>query len=129
GFARGGKHPSLQPALCCVENKTRAKRRRRSIGEGSIAVGGPVTSPPQFCLSDSTCTLATFSSVQCFHFMNPQPPLLSTQMHEVDFKVHGDDMQFVEIELDPQEAVVAEAGGMMFMDDGIAIETIFGDGG
>jgi uncharacterized protein (TIGR00266 family) len=61
--------------------------------------------------------------------MNPTPPpLLSTQMHEIDYKIHGDDMQFVEIELDPQEAVVAEAGGMMFMDDGIAMETVFGDG-
>lgn len=56
------------------------------------------------------------------------PPALSTQMHEIEYKIHGDDMQFVEIELDPQEAVVAEAGGMMFMDDGIAMETIFGDG-
>ena len=49
-------------------------------------------------------------------------------MHEIDYKIHGDDMQFVEIELDPQEAVIAEAGGMMFMDEGIAMETIFGDG-
>ena len=49
-------------------------------------------------------------------------------MHEIDYKIHGDDLQFVEVELDPQEAVVAEAGGMMFMDDGIAMETIFGDG-
>jgi len=49
-------------------------------------------------------------------------------MHEVDFKIHGDDMQFVEIELDPQEAAVAEAGAMMFMDHGIEMETIFGDG-
>ena len=49
-------------------------------------------------------------------------------MHEIDYHLHGDDMQFVEIELDPQEAVVAEAGGMMYMDDGIAMQTIFGDG-
>jgi uncharacterized protein (AIM24 family) len=49
-------------------------------------------------------------------------------MHEVDYKIHGDDMQFVEVELDPQEAVVAEAGGLMYMDEGIAMETIFGDG-
>lgn len=49
-------------------------------------------------------------------------------MHEIDFKVYGDDMQFVEVELDPCEAVVAEAGGMMFMDDGIEMETVFGDG-
>jgi uncharacterized protein (TIGR00266 family) len=50
------------------------------------------------------------------------------QMHEIDYKIHGDDMQFVEIELDPMEAAVAEAGGMMFMDEGIEMETIFGDG-
>ena len=49
-------------------------------------------------------------------------------MHEVDYEVVGDDLQFVKIELDPQEAVVAEAGGMMYMEDGIAMETIFGDG-
>ena len=49
-------------------------------------------------------------------------------MHEIDYKIFGDDMQFVEIELDPMEAAVAEAGGMMYMDDGIEMETIFGDG-
>ena len=49
-------------------------------------------------------------------------------MHEIDFKIYGDDMQFVEVELDPMEACVAEAGGMMFMEDGIQMETIFGDG-
>src|SRR5437867_1909766 len=49
-------------------------------------------------------------------------------MHEIDYKIYGDDMQFVEIELDPMEAAVAEAGGMMYMDDGITMETIFGDG-
>jgi len=50
------------------------------------------------------------------------------EMHEVDYTIHGDDMQFVEVELDPDEAAVAEAGGMMYMDDGIEMETIFGDG-
>src|SRR6266540_2709521 len=49
-------------------------------------------------------------------------------MHEVDYKIYGDDMQYVEVELDPMEAVVAEAGGMMYMEDGIEMETIFGDG-
>ena len=49
-------------------------------------------------------------------------------MHEVDYEIHGDAMQYVEIELDPMEAAVAEAGGMMYMDDGIEMETIFGDG-
>src|SRR5882724_10854394 len=49
-------------------------------------------------------------------------------MHEIDYKVFGNEMQFVEVELDPNEATVAEAGGMMYMDDGIEMETIFGDG-
>ncbi len=49
-------------------------------------------------------------------------------MHEIDYKIFGDDMQFVEVELDPREATVAEAGAMMYMDDGIEMETIFGDG-
>ncbi|MET1014401.1 MAG: TIGR00266 family protein [Paenisporosarcina sp.] len=48
--------------------------------------------------------------------------------HEIDYKLHGDDMQFVEVELDPNETVVAEAGSLMMMEDGIAMETIFGDG-
>jgi uncharacterized protein (TIGR00266 family) len=49
-------------------------------------------------------------------------------MHEIDYQILGDDMQFVEVELDPNEATVAEAGGMMYMDDGVEMETIFGDG-
>ncbi len=51
-----------------------------------------------------------------------------SEMHVVDYKIYGDDMQFVEIELDPEEAVVAEAGAMMYMDPAIEMETIFGDG-
>jgi len=48
--------------------------------------------------------------------------------HEVDYKIYGDDMQFVEVELDPRESVIAEAGAMMMMTEGIQLETIFGDG-
>ncbi len=48
--------------------------------------------------------------------------------HEIDFKLYGDDMQLVEVELDPNESVIAEAGAMMYMEDGIEMETIFGDG-
>lgn len=50
------------------------------------------------------------------------------QSHEVDFEIHGDDMQFVEIGLDPSESVIAEAGAMMYLDDGITFETRMGDG-
>lgn len=62
----------------------------------------------------------------------PIPPVIANTpprvMHEIDFRIVGDDMQFVEIELDPLEAAVAEAGAMMYMEDGIEMETVFGDG-
>lgn len=48
--------------------------------------------------------------------------------HEIDHRIMGDDIQCVEITLDPHETVVAEAGTMMMLDDGIVMETIFGDG-
>ncbi|HPT70639.1 MAG TPA: TIGR00266 family protein, partial [Syntrophomonas sp.] len=48
--------------------------------------------------------------------------------HEIDYTIYGEEMQFVEIELDPGESVIAEAGGMMYMESGIQMETIFGDG-
>ncbi|GLY11699.1 TIGR00266 family protein [Pseudobacillus badius] len=48
--------------------------------------------------------------------------------HEIDYKIYGDDMQFVEVELDPKETVIAEAGSLMMMEDGIEMETVFGDG-
>lgn len=50
------------------------------------------------------------------------------RMDEVDYRIHGEDIQFVEIGLDPGEAAIAEPGGMMFMDPGIAVDTVFGDG-
>ena len=49
-------------------------------------------------------------------------------MDVVDYEIFGDDMQYVEIELDPGEAAIGEAGAMMMMQDGIDMDTIFGDG-
>ncbi len=48
--------------------------------------------------------------------------------HEVDYEIFGDDMQIVEIELDPSETVIAEAGAMNYLEDGISFETKMGDG-
>ena len=48
--------------------------------------------------------------------------------HDIDYRIYGEEMQFVEIELDPQEGVVAEAGSFMMMDDNIKMNTILGDG-
>lgn len=49
-------------------------------------------------------------------------------MDVVDYEIFGSDMQYVEVELDPGEAAVGEAGGMMYMQDGIQMDTVFGDG-
>ena len=49
-------------------------------------------------------------------------------MHQIDYEILGDDMQFVKIELDPGEAVVGEAGAMMYLEEGITLQAIFGDG-
>jgi uncharacterized protein (AIM24 family) len=56
------------------------------------------------------------------------PPAPGRRAHDIDFEVHGNEMQFVEVQLDPGEGAVAEAGSMMYMSQGIAMETIFGDG-
>lgn len=48
--------------------------------------------------------------------------------HEIDYKIYGEEMQYVEVELDPNETAIGEAGSFMMMEDGIQMETIFGDG-
>ena len=49
-------------------------------------------------------------------------------MDVIDYEIHGDDMQYVEVELDPGEAAVGEAGAMYYMEDGVSMDTVFGDG-
>ena len=56
----------------------------------------------------------------------PAPP--GREAHEIDFTIEGTEMQFVEVQLDPGESAVAEAGAMMYMSQGIHMETVFGDG-
>ncbi len=46
--------------------------------------------------------------------------------HEIDYRIFGEEMQYVAIELDPQEGVVTESGSFMMMDNGITMNTIFG---
>ena len=58
----------------------------------------------------------------------PPPAAPGRRAHDIDFVIHGNEMQFVEVELDPGEAAIAEAGVMMYMTSGIQLETIFGDG-
>ena len=60
-------------------------------------------------------------------FGAPPPPPRGARADEIDYEIHGNEMQYVEITLDPGEMVVAEAGGMMFMTPGIGMESVFGD--
>jgi uncharacterized protein (TIGR00266 family) len=53
---------------------------------------------------------------------------MNVAMDVVDYEIKGSEMQFVEVELDPGEAAVGEAGSMMYMDAGIGMDTVFGDG-
>jgi uncharacterized protein (TIGR00266 family) len=56
------------------------------------------------------------------------PPPIGRRAHEIAYRIVGEDLQFVEVELDPGEAAVAEAGGLMYMTQGIQMDTVFGDG-
>ncbi|HSN89004.1 MAG TPA: TIGR00266 family protein [Thermoanaerobaculia bacterium] len=60
----------------------------------------------------------------------PPPPGMGggQRAHEIDYELFGEDMQYVEVTLDPGEACIAEAGAFMYMDPGIQMQTIFGDG-
>ena len=67
-------------------------------------------------------------SPETYSNAEPIEPIRMKRMEEVEFTIYGDDLQFVEIMLDPGETVIAEAGAMMYMDSTITPDTIFGDG-
>lgn len=60
--------------------------------------------------------------------LTPPPPTGNRRADEIDFTIFGSEMQFVDIELDPGESAIAEAGAMMYKDTAVKMETIFGDG-
>ena len=106
-----------QEVIASIENGT-------SDGNTLVFTAGmtnwtPISAVPQFAPY-----LKTTGAV-------PPPPAMpgaGRQANDIDFRIYGEDMQFVEVELDPGESAVAEAGAMMYMTDGITMETIFGDG-
>ena len=64
-----------------------------------------------------------------FRFVIPsQKNITMATAHEIDYKIYGEELQFVEIELDPNETAIAESGAFMMMDNGIEMQTLFGDG-
>lgn len=86
--------------------------------------GNQVKDGVRFCTSCGSPIQSNASGVN----LNSNQAIRMKRADEVEFKIHGDDMQFVEIMLDPGEAIIAEAGAMMYMDSSIQMEAIFGDG-
>jgi len=84
---------------------------------GGMTSWTPLSQVPQFA-----------SSLKTPHVVPPPIGAAARKAHDIDFKVFGEDMQFVEVELDPGESAVAEAGSLMYMTDAIKMETVFGDG-
>jgi uncharacterized protein (TIGR00266 family) len=80
-----------------------------------------ITSRPEFAAAFTSGFAAAPGVV-------PPPPPVRGGAHEIDYELFGEDMQYVEITLDPGEACIAEAGAFLFMDPGIQMQTIFGDG-
>jgi TIGR00266 family protein len=78
-------------------------RNIAELFDGAVA-GGPAAVPP------------------------PVPRQARGSADDIDFRIHGQEMQFVEIELDPGESAIAEAGALMFKDASVQMDTIFGDG-
>jgi uncharacterized protein (TIGR00266 family) len=87
-------------------------RKSHVFGPG-MSQWEPVTSRPELAGSEAA---------------PPPPPPSGSGVHDIEYEIIGEEMQFVEIILDPREACVAEAGSFMYMDPGIEMETIFGDG-
>ena len=113
--------------------------QRESAPESALQslVAGGLLSPDTLVWTDGMASWAPARQVLPHLFssapVGAPPPIPgggagARRSHEIDFEIHGDDMQLVEIELDPGETVIAEAGGMCYMEDGIDFETKMGDG-
>ena len=81
-----------------------------------------------YLLSKLKKLLLVCGSKDYFCVLKPTRMANQLQNHEIDYHIYGEELQFVEIELDPQETAIAESGAMMMMEDGIEMQTIFGDG-
>ena len=95
------------------------RRATRCVFTAGMANWTPLKDVPQFA-ADLTPARPRGAA--------PPPPCAGRRAHDIDFKIIGNEMQFVEVELDPGESAVAEAGSMMYMTPGIQMETVFGDG-
>ncbi len=98
-----------------------------NIRNGSIQSNTPVFTPG---MSDWTPIgkVEKYSSYFSSIDRPPRIPQVPRVAHEIDFEIFGNELQYVEVELDPGESALAEAGAMLYMTDGIEMTTVFGDG-
>ncbi|MCI0418764.1 MAG: GYF domain-containing protein, partial [Acidobacteria bacterium] len=118
-----------------INNKSEGPLTADEVG---TRIRGNQVTPQTLAFTQGMADWTPLNQVPQFHSMfrsetlsMPPVPTRTTGLlrsHEIDYEVFGDDMQFVEITLDPQEAVIAEAGGMMYMTQGVQMATQFGDG-
>ncbi len=118
--AVNGKQEGPMPATQVLERIAAGKLDRAAYVYDAAASAGswvPLSSVPAFS-----------ASLQPAAARPPPPPTNLGTADEIDYELFGEEMQFVEITLDPHEACIAEAGALMYMEPGIEMETVFGDG-
>jgi uncharacterized protein (TIGR00266 family) len=110
-----------------VEEEFIANIRSGSVDPGTLVFTGGMTAwTPLRDVAALTQYLP--SAVGAARSASAPPPPPGRAAHDIDFRIEGVEMQFVEVELDPGESAVAEAGTFMYMTPGIEMETVFGDG-
>ncbi len=98
------------------------------VKEGVIRSGTLVFGPGMTDWRQAAAVDALSGSFESGSLPVPVPQTRNRRAEEIDYKIFGDDMQFVEVELDPGESAVSEAGAMMYMTAGIQMNTVMGDG-
>ena len=110
-----------------VEEEFIANIKSGSVDPGTLVFTGGMTAwTPLRDVAALTQYLP--SAVSAARSASAPPPPPGRAAHDIDFRIEGVEMQFVEVELDPGESAVAEAGTFMYMTPGIEMETVFGDG-
>jgi len=110
-----------------AEEEFIANIKAGSVDPGTLVfTGGMTTWTPLRDVASMAQYLPGGAAAPRSAFTPPPPP--GRTAHDIDFRIEGNEMQFVEVELDPGESAVAEAGTFMYMTPGIDMETVFGDG-
>lgn len=123
-----------QPTPAYAPNYSTSNKNQAPQTSYGSAIAIPVNNTGGYFGGDSKISgsIATSALNSTTYSGGPTGGLISegnpTICHKIDYEIKGHEMQLVEIELDPSETVIAEAGALMYMEDGIEFKTKFGDG-